>query len=151
MLRRTVIDHESQSALLLGYTGSGKSLVLDRVLRCLAEEAVILAQGRRKGKGKKRSATPDSAVRQGALRLRCRRKNLLRLGERRLSSKTLFKLGDHRQYMCKMAIHKLQLVVTCDWSNYLADNKCLTCHHHQYDRRHHYYNRVPFWHRKSET
>eukprot|EP00903_Cladosiphon_okamuranus_P007077 g6877.t1 len=39
VLRRTVIDRESQSALLLGYTGTGKSLVLERVLRSLAEEA----------------------------------------------------------------------------------------------------------------
>lgn len=69
MLRRTVIDHESQSALLLGYTGSGKSLVLDRVLRALAEETVTLAQGRRRGKGKKRPAPSESSGRQGALHI----------------------------------------------------------------------------------
>lgn len=40
VLRRTVIDRESQSALLLGYAGTGKSLVLDRVLRSLAQEAL---------------------------------------------------------------------------------------------------------------
>ncbi|CAN0514223.1 unnamed protein product [Laminaria digitata] len=39
VLRRTVCDGESQSALLLGGTGSGKSLLLDRVLRSLAHEA----------------------------------------------------------------------------------------------------------------
>lgn len=39
VLRRTVFDGESQSALLLGGTGSGKSLLLDRVLRSLAHEA----------------------------------------------------------------------------------------------------------------
>lgn len=34
-----MLEGESQSALLLGYKGSGKSLVLDRVLRSLGEEA----------------------------------------------------------------------------------------------------------------
>lgn len=52
VLRRTVFDGESQSALLLGYTASGKSLVLDRVLRSLAEEAEE-AQMRKKRKRQK--------------------------------------------------------------------------------------------------
>ncbi|CAN0136999.1 unnamed protein product, partial [Ectocarpus sp. 4 AP-2014] len=39
VLRRTIFDRQSQSALLLGNTGTGKSLVLDSVLRSLAQEA----------------------------------------------------------------------------------------------------------------
>jgi len=55
------MDRESQSALLLGYAGTGKSLVLDRVLRSLAQEAIskgrgaaaVAAAGRGSGKRKR--------------------------------------------------------------------------------------------------
>ncbi|CBJ33071.1 conserved unknown protein [Ectocarpus siliculosus] len=46
VLRRTIFDRQSQSALLLGNTGTGKSLVLDSVLRSLAQEASSLAKAK---------------------------------------------------------------------------------------------------------
>ncbi|CAM9557915.1 unnamed protein product [Scytosiphon promiscuus] len=59
VLRRTIFDGESQSALLLGSTGTGKSLVLDRVLRSLAQEVASKATattGRGKRKRQKETA-----------------------------------------------------------------------------------------------
>ncbi|CAN0553953.1 unnamed protein product, partial [Ectocarpus sp. 12 AP-2014] len=51
VLRRTIFDRQSQSALLLGNTGTGKSLVLDSVLRSLAQEASSLAKAKGEGEG----------------------------------------------------------------------------------------------------
>lgn len=50
-----MFEGESQSALLLGDTGSGKSLVLDRVLRSLAQEAAD--KGRSRSGSRSRSAS----------------------------------------------------------------------------------------------
>eukprot|EP00752_Nemacystus_decipiens_P011241 g9990.t1 len=61
VLRRTVIDRESQSALLLGDTGSGKSLVLDRVLRSLAQEALSSARTAAAGGGKRKRHKKDAS------------------------------------------------------------------------------------------
>lgn len=47
---------------MLGYTGTGKSLVVDRVLRCLAEEATTLSGGgKKKRRAKEQSATVSEA------------------------------------------------------------------------------------------
>lgn len=57
-----MIDRESQSALLLGYTGTGKSLVLDRVLRSLAQEAHSKAgAAAAAGGGKRKRQKKDSS------------------------------------------------------------------------------------------
>lgn len=61
-----MIDRESQSALLLGYAGTGKSLVLDRVLRSLAQEALSKARATATAGGKrKRQKKNDSGVENG--------------------------------------------------------------------------------------
>ncbi|CAB1101080.1 unnamed protein product [Ectocarpus sp. CCAP 1310/34] len=59
VLRRTIFDRQSQSALLLGNTGTGKSLVLDSVLRSLAQEASSLE----KAKGATAAASAEQGKR----------------------------------------------------------------------------------------
>lgn len=54
VLRRTIFDGESQSTLLLGAKGTGKSLVLDRVLRSLAQEVASQAAAKAAGHGKRK-------------------------------------------------------------------------------------------------
>lgn len=56
-----MIDRESQSALLLGYTGTGKSLVLDRVLRSLGQEALSKARAAAGAGGGKRKRQKKDA------------------------------------------------------------------------------------------
>lgn len=61
-----MIDRESQSALLLGYTGTGKSLVLDRVLRSLAQEALSRARAAAAaGGGKRKRHKKDASGAEG--------------------------------------------------------------------------------------
>lgn len=61
-----MIDRESQSALLLGYNGTGKSLVLDRVLRSLAQEALSRARAAAAaGGGKRKRHKKDASGAEG--------------------------------------------------------------------------------------
>ncbi|CAM9303788.1 unnamed protein product, partial [Hapterophycus canaliculatus] len=64
VLRRTILDGESQSALLLGSTGTGKSLVLDRVLRSLAQEVASSTKATA-GRGKRKRLKESAGERGG--------------------------------------------------------------------------------------